>query len=139
MAFISVLSLAITFVPFIPFYSDEILISRAALVLTGTGGTILIFCLALLIDRICSGIVRRSILLIGTTTMSIYLFHATFESAIRISIYQSGIRHHLPFELGAFIACIVAISAPILLQKYMIDRYGILQRLLLGDTSSRKK
>lgn len=75
----------------------------------------------------------KSVLLqIGYYSMTIYLFHALFESAVRIGFLQVLKNIQVPFELVAFVAVTSGVVLPLLLEKEVLRKYWITKKLVLG-------
>ncbi len=70
---------------------------------------------------------------IGIYSMSIYLFHTFFESAIRYIVHAPTVLPLIPFILGAILAITVGISFPLFLEKYLLRKFSATRKLFLGQ------
>jgi fucose 4-O-acetylase-like acetyltransferase len=68
----------------------------------------------------------------GFYSMTIYLFHTLFESAARIVLLQVLRQMELPFELVALTAIIAGLVFPLGLEKYVLRRYALTRKWILG-------
>ncbi len=75
---------------------------------------------------------KSFLLPIGFYSMSIYLLHPLFESAVRICCIKLLDRVEIPFELIALIAIISGVLFPLLLEKYVLRKNALTQKYILG-------
>ena len=76
--------------------------------------------------------VYRALKLVGYYSMSIYLFHTLFESAVRIGFYQVFSGVDITFELVAVVAIICGVLVPMGLERWVFRRYSLSRRAILG-------
>ncbi len=69
---------------------------------------------------------------IGFYSMTIYLFHTLFESAVRISFYQVLDDLYVKFEIIAFIAIAAGIVFPLILEKMILRKNKFTKKYILG-------
>jgi len=99
--------------------------------LIGVAGSIFWFAAAMQLAKYHNKIVEF-LKFVGLYTMAIYLFHSQFMVAIQIFLLQV-VKLSYPGFLGmALIAIIIGLSLPILLEKYLLQRYSLVARLVLG-------
>ena len=94
----------------------------------GISGSVSIIGLSALICKFSS--LYPGIYIIGFYSMSIYLLHTFFSSTVRIVNYQILKTDH--FFIPAFIAILGGISVPLLLEIYVVRKYAITRKLILG-------
>jgi fucose 4-O-acetylase-like acetyltransferase len=69
---------------------------------------------------------------LGIYSMSIYLFHTLFESAVgTVLVGTLGIAR-LPFEAIAFVAIAVGLIGPLLLERFVLRKVAFTRKYLLG-------
>ncbi len=68
---------------------------------------------------------------VGVYSASIYLFHTIFESSIRIFFYQV-LKINGFFWLKAVLAITAGVVFPVLLEKYVLRRFVMSQKYILG-------
>ena len=115
-------------------YSDTIYLDamsypiRLAL---GVLGALIVIALSFRLD-LAGGWLANAAAITGMYSMTIYLIHTLFESGVRIIAFQK-----LALPAGFFIpVALVAIAAglimPLLLEKYVLRKFGVTRRLILG-------
>ncbi|MES9965459.1 MAG: acyltransferase family protein [Candidatus Sedimenticola sp. 20ELBAFRAG] len=98
----------------------------------GVTGTICIINMSSLIDANNKGIGKLILTEIGIYSMTIYLFHTLFESAVRIGFQQVLGDFQVSFEIVAFTAVIAGIVFPLLLEKIFLRNNMITKKYILG-------
>jgi len=101
----------------------------------GIFGAVCVVNISLLIDSVsCLGRLKNILYQLGFYSMTIYLFHTLFESAVRILFYQvlTGFRGRMGFEFIAFCAIGSGIVFPMVLEKFVLRKVDFTRRYLLG-------
>jgi hypothetical protein len=68
----------------------------------------------------------------GIYSMSIYLFHTLFESAMRIVLMQTFRELKIFFELVLLISVVSGLIFPLILEKYFLRKNKITRKFILG-------
>ncbi|MCP4131479.1 MAG: acyltransferase family protein [bacterium] len=101
--------------------------------LLGLSGSISVLNISLLIERKSnSGTISTLLVRTGFYSMSIYLFHTLFESAVRIGFNQVLGGLHVPFLAVAFVAVAAGIIFPLLLEKLILRKFAFTRKFILG-------
>lgn len=80
---------------------------------------------------------RVGLEIVGCYSMTIYLFHTFFESAVRIGYYQVLVGCSVPFEIVALSAIVAGIVFPLLLEKMILRNNRFTRKYLLGLTDNQ--
>lgn len=107
------------------------LISFRNLIL-GINGIVVCILLSVFLNQYANTVLSKCIEKIGYYSMSIYLFHTIFMNLPIIFMSQLLNIKSMRFELQASIAILSGIISPLLLEKYVLRKYNISGRLLLG-------
>jgi hypothetical protein len=101
--------------------------------LLGVMGSLFIINLSHAIARLERSKIRNALIQMGVYSMTIYLFHPIFESAVRVGFAQ--LKHwDAPFELVALIAIGVGVGVPMVLEREVLRRYWVTRKFILGLT-----
>jgi len=100
--------------------------------LLGVFGSVFVINISKQISNSKSMTVKSYIVSIGVYSMSIYLFHTLFESAIRIGLSVEVLRFSIPFELIAILAVLAGVVFPLLLEKYFLSKNTLSRKYILG-------
>ncbi len=102
--------------------------------ISGITGSIFIFDISKSIDLNTKAfnIARIILIEIGLYSMTIYLFHTLFESAVRIGCYQLLNNFGISFEIAAVTAVLSGITFPLLLEKYVLGTNQLTKKYILG-------
>lgn len=76
---------------------------------------------------------RKTFILISSSSMAIYLFHTVFESSARIVATITGVYKIVPFPVIAAIVCGLGVLGPVLLDRMVIQRNYWARRAILGE------
>jgi fucose 4-O-acetylase-like acetyltransferase len=98
----------------------------------GVTGSLFVINLSYAISILSNNKIKKTLIQAGYYSMSIYLLHSPFESAVRISFIQIFKNLQTPFELIAFIAILCGVIFPLLLEKKVLRNYGPTKKYLLG-------
>jgi peptidoglycan/LPS O-acetylase OafA/YrhL len=98
----------------------------------GVSGAILTINLSQIISTSANPMLKRILLPIGYYSMSIYLLHSLFESAVRIGFLQLVKQIQLPFVAIALIAVICGVIFPLLLEQKILRKFSFTRKYLLG-------
>lgn len=76
---------------------------------------------------------NNCLLLISYSSYTIYLYHTTFQGFIKALIYKLPLDHSYPFifTIEAVITIAIGILGPIILYKYVLNRWKV-TRFLFG-------
>ena len=100
--------------------------------LLGVFGSVFIINISKQISNSKSMAVKNYIVSIGVYSMSIYLFHTLFESAVRIGLSVEVLHFSIPFELIAVLAVLAGVVFPLLLEKYFLSKNTLSRKYILG-------
>ncbi|MBC8413708.1 MAG: acyltransferase family protein [Nitrospira sp.] len=75
---------------------------------------------------------KSMLLQIGYYSMTIYLLHSLFESAVRIGFSHVFKNIQAPFELIAFISITCGIVFPLVIEKNVLRKFSITKKFVLG-------
>lgn len=98
----------------------------------GVIGAICVMNISCLIDAYNNSIGRKILTEIGLYSMTIYLFHTLFESAVRIGFQQVLGGLQISFEVVAITAVIAGVAFPLLLEKSILRKSVIAKKYILG-------
>ena len=93
--------------------------------LLGMLGSVFIINISKQISNSNSMRVKNYIVSVGVYSMSIYLFHTLFESAVRIGLSAEVLRFSISFELVAVLAVLAGMTFPLLLEKYFLSKNSL--------------
>ena len=100
--------------------------------LLGVFGSLLIINISNILSNSKNLIIKKCLISVGVYSMSIYLFHTLFESAVRIGLSTKILHIVVPFELVAALAIILGVTFPLLLEKYFLSKNKITRKYILG-------
>lgn len=100
--------------------------------LLGLCGTVLVLSVSHMVAWERHLMAKQIISSIGYYSMTIYLFHTLFESAVRIVAFQKIGVTRLSFEVVALLAVTVGIFFPILLEKFILRKFTVTKKYVLG-------
>jgi fucose 4-O-acetylase-like acetyltransferase len=99
--------------------------------LLGVMGSLFVINLSHVIAGLAGGGIRNWLVQLGLYSMTIYLFHALFESAVRLGFGRLD-HGNVPFELVALVAIGVGIAVPMVLERELLRRLWITRKFVLG-------
>lgn len=100
----------------------------------GAAGSLFVINTSQVISTIQSEKSKGILLQLGYYSMTIYLFHTLFESAVRIGFLQGFKNVQIPFEVIAFTAILCGVFFPLELEKRVLRKYWITRQFILGLT-----
>ncbi|NQT27218.1 acyltransferase family protein [candidate division KSB1 bacterium] len=100
--------------------------------LLGLLGSLFIINLSQWIASLKSDYGKNWLIIIGVYSMSIFLFHSFFESAVRIVFLQIFTFITVPFEIIALTAIMAGMIFPLLVEKYILLKNKITKKYILG-------
>jgi fucose 4-O-acetylase-like acetyltransferase len=98
----------------------------------GFVGSMVIINISHTISALSDTRIKGMLLQIGYYSMSIYLFHTLFESAVRIGFLQAFKNIQVPFELIAVIAITCGVVFPLVLEKEILRNNWVTKKFVLG-------
>lgn len=101
----------------------------------GVIGTLFIINLSSFIDNSGRKNIKAVLTQIGFYSMTIYLFHTLFESAVRIGFQQVLGRFDISFEVMALTAIIAGVVFPLFLEMKILRQYIFTRKYILGSSS----
>ena len=107
-------------------------ISYLFAVLLGIVGALMVVQMSQLIRSSGPSTVRQLLTVVGFYSMSIYLFHTMFESAVRVLFFQLDILPPPPFVILAALAVSAGVFIPLLIEKSILRNTAITRKYLLG-------
>jgi fucose 4-O-acetylase-like acetyltransferase len=99
----------------------------------GVMGSLFVIGVSRMIAASARGRVRNALLQIGLYSMTIYLFHPLFESAVRVGFARLSL-WHAPFALTALVAIGVGVAVPMVLERELLRRFWLTRTFVLGLT-----
>jgi len=116
--------------------SNHFIIRRFLRIILGIVGSILVIHLSIFVaDHFNKTKLYAVLKMIGFYSMSIYLFHTFFVSAVRIVFTEVFKFQWLSFEIIAFIAICSGTLFPLLMEKYLLRPNTITKKYILGLSS----
>jgi surface polysaccharide O-acyltransferase-like enzyme len=100
--------------------------------IAGVCGTLLTIILSRKIAKADAPGIRFILTATGIYSMSIYLFHTLFESAMRIVLMQTFRELKIFFELVLLISVVSGLIFPLILEKYFLRKNKITRKFILG-------
>lgn len=98
----------------------------------GVVGSLFVINISHAISSLSDKKIKGVLLQIGYYSMSIYLFHTLFESAVRIGFLQVFKSMQAPFELIAFVAITCGVVFPLVLEKEVLRKCWVTKKFVLG-------
>ena len=100
-------------------------------ILIGLAGSVFIMNISCAIDSFDKSRVKSLLELIGIYSMTIYLFHPLFESAVRI-VFLQVLKVNVSFGLIAIFAVLAGVTFPLIFEKYILRKNKISRKFILG-------
>jgi fucose 4-O-acetylase-like acetyltransferase len=107
--------------------------------LPGLVGGMTAISLSILIEKKCSEKQSQLFEVFGICSMGIYLFHAIFESAVRIVFAKFQVYLEIHFLIVAMLAIFIGLAVPTLIEIFILRKSNILSKLFLGVRLSGDK
>ena len=104
---------------------------RACILGIGLCGAVVCFLISVWVAGF-NGLIRKVFLVAGIYSSGIYLMHTSAMGATRVFLFQVLHLDKTWFEASIFFVCAVGLMAPLVVQKYILQRHRILSRLILG-------
>jgi fucose 4-O-acetylase-like acetyltransferase len=98
----------------------------------GIIGSLFVVNISYNISTLSANSAKNVIQQVGYYSMTIYLFHTLFASAVRIGFFQGLKNIQVPFELVAFVAVASGVIFPLLLEKEVLRKFWITKKMVLG-------
>ncbi len=105
---------------------------RLADVAMGVAGSVLVINASQMILVLSNKRIKQSLLMVGFCSMTIYLFHTVFESAVRIGFSQLFKSIQVPFEIVAILAITSGVFFPLILEMKFFRNHWLTRKFLLG-------
>ncbi|HOP46414.1 MAG TPA: acyltransferase family protein [Desulfobacteraceae bacterium] len=96
-------------------------------------GIFIVIMLSILIEQTGQSLCKKIFSNLGFYLMTIYLFHTLFVSSFRI-FFEQVFPPFLPFLVIAFFAVGAGLFFPLLLEKFILRKYQITKKYILGLT-----
>ncbi len=98
----------------------------------GVVGSVVVINASHAISALSDTKIKGMLLKAGYYSMTIYVFHTLFESAVRIGFLQVFKHIQVPFETVAFIAITCGVALPMVLEKEALRKYWVTKKYVLG-------
>lgn len=98
----------------------------------GVVGSLFVINISHVISSLSDKKIKGVLLQIGYYSMTIYLVHPLFESAVTIGFLQIFKNMPAPFELIAFAAITCGVALPLVLEKEVLRKYWVTKKFVLG-------
>lgn len=103
--------------------------------IVGVVGSLSVISVSYIVNTEASEKVKRMMWGLGYYSMSIYLFHTLFESAVRIFFSRLDLLGGIGFWIAAFLAILAGIVFPLMLEKLFFRKNPYSKKYLLGLSS----
>ncbi len=81
-------------------------------------------------------IILASLMGIGASSMTIFLFHTLFTGAVKAGLHRFSLLEGLPFALKAFLCVLAGLVLPLAMEWAVFRRVGFLSILFLGQAKT---